>query len=81
MAASGQEVISCEYGPSDPETGRGYVTYEFWYEDVPDNIDELLSVAGESGAPHPVFRLGRNSISSCPESRDAGAATWRAGRS
>lgn len=80
VAGSGQRVISCQYGPTNPEAETGYHSYGFWYEDVPDNIDELLSVAGDSGAPDPVSHLGRNSIDDCPESWSEGEATWRAGR-
>ena len=78
---SGQQVISCQYGPSDPEAQTGYQSYGFWYEDVPDNIDALLLVARDTGVPDPVFHLGTNSISSCPDTRDEGEAAWRAGRS
>ncbi|MCH8010202.1 MAG: hypothetical protein IIC91_15225 [Chloroflexi bacterium] len=79
-AASGQQVIDCQYGPTNPEEQTGYLSYGFWYQGVPDNIDELLSIAGDSGAPEPVSRLGRNSIDDCPESWKEGEAAWRQGR-
>ena len=71
---SGQQVIVCQYGPSDPEAQTGYTSYGFWYEDVPDNIDELLLVARDSGVPKPVSHMATNAISSCPDSRDEGEA-------
>ena len=77
---SGQQVMLCQYGPTNPDAQTGYVTYEFWYEDVPDNIDELLSVAGESGGPVPVSQLGRNSLDECPDIKAEGEAAWRRGR-
>lgn len=80
VVASGQEVISCSYGPTDRERNVGYQSYGFWHEDVPDNIDELLSSAPESGAPMPVFHLGTNSIDSCPESLELAERAWEAGR-
>ena len=80
VVASGQQVIDCQYGPTDPATNTGYQGYGFWYEDVPDNIDELLSVARDGGAPMPVFHLGSNAISACPESMGEAESAWRAGR-
>ena len=77
---SGQQVIECQYGPSDTEAQTGYQSYGFWYEDAPDNIDELLRVASESGVPDPVAHLGHNSITSCPDSKGEGEEAWRAGR-
>lgn len=79
-ASSGQQVLQCEYGPTDPAKGTGFRTYAFWYEDVPDNIDALLSAAREGGGPAPVFHLGRQALEECPETMADGEATWRSGR-
>ena len=74
---SGQQVITCSYGPLDPEAQTGYNAYSFWLEDVPDNIDELLLVARDSGGPISVSSMGTNAISSCPDSRAEGRAAHR----
>lgn len=76
VVESGQRVIKCQYGPTNTEAQTGYPVYGFWYEDVPDNIDELLLVAGDYGVPEYVSRMGTNAISSCPDSRDEGKALW-----
>ena len=79
-ASSGQQVLQCEYGPSNPTTGTGYRSYGFWYEEVPDNIDALLSTAREGGGPSRVFHLGRQALEECPEYRAEAEAIWRSGR-
>ncbi len=79
-ASSGQQVLQCEYGPTDPAAGTGFRTYGFWYEDVPDNIDALLSAAREGGGPAPVFHLGRQALEECPESMAEADVVWSSGR-
>ena len=74
---SGQQVIICTYGPSDPVKKVGYRIYEFWYEGVPDGIVEMLG-STPSGT-HPMRRLGLNSITECPESPELALRQRRSG--
>lgn len=74
---SGQEMIICSYG--DPnEEGSG--SFEFWYQRIPDNIEVLLSLAPQSGAPRPAMLLSRNVLSSCPETFELAERAWETGR-
>jgi hypothetical protein len=61
----GQRIITCQYGPADPQTGRGFVTYNFWYQSAPPDILKLLV----SAYPHPFMEQGRVAVAACPAAR------------
>ena len=77
LIESGQEVITCTYGPSDPVKQVGFQGWDFWYESVPDNIIDMLSTVPND--THPMRTLGLNSITECPESPEAAQRIRRAG--
>src|SRR5207245_1288377 len=62
LKAAGQKVITCEYGPTHPETGLGFFVYHFWYQSAPTNILDLLT----SAYGHPLMELGRVAVTACP---------------
>jgi len=72
-----QKVIRCTYGPSNPVKKVGFPTYTFWYEDVPDNIIDMLSSA--PNGIHPMWPLGLNSITTCPDSPELAKKVRRSG--
>ena len=61
----GQKVITCEYGPVNLETNRGFAVFHFWYQSAPPDILKLLT----SAWPHPFMELGRVAVSACPVTR------------
>jgi hypothetical protein len=68
LAAAGQKVCTCEYGPRNALTPKGFKEYSFWYlAPPPDVMKYLLSTYG-----HPFMRLGLISVTNCP-STAAGA--------
>ena len=62
LGAAGREVLTCEYGPTNRQTNRGFFVYKFWYKSVPPDILELLT----SAYNHPLMELGRVAVDSCP---------------
>ena len=62
LRAAGQEVLTCEYGPTNRQTNRGFYVYKFWYKLVPRNILELLTAAYND----PLMELGRVAVDNCP---------------
>ena len=60
-----QLVITCEYGPSNLQTNRGFAVFNFWYQSAPPDILQLLT----SAWPHPFMELGRVAVSACPATR------------
>jgi hypothetical protein len=60
-----QKVITCEYGPSNPQTGTGFAVFNFWYQAAPPDILKLLT----STFLHPFMELGRVAVSACPATR------------
>ena len=60
-----QQVITCEYGPSNLQTNRGFAVFNFWYQAAPPDILKLLT----SAWPHPFMELGRVAVSACPATR------------
>ena len=68
LAAAGQKVVVCQYGPRQTQSTQGFVDYSFWYPSPPpDVLKYMLSTYG-----HPFMRLGLISITKCP-STAAGA--------
>jgi hypothetical protein len=53
LQVKGWQVITCEYGPTHPETGLGFFVYHFWYRTAPPEILELLT----SAYSHPLLDL------------------------
>lgn len=60
-----QMVITCEYGPANPQAGTGFVTFHFWYQSAPPDILRLLT----STYPHPFMELGRVAVAACPATK------------
>lgn len=58
--------LICVYGPFE-EDGTGFATYQFWYENPPDNI-EAYRIAGRA---HPFHGLGSAAVSTCPSDSNA----------
>jgi hypothetical protein len=68
LAAAGQKVVVCQYGPRNTQSTEGFKDYSFWYPaPPPDVLKYTLSTYG-----HPFMRLGLISITKCP-STAAGA--------
>src|SRR6266851_2205921 len=68
LAAGGQKVLTCQYGPRNAVTPEGFKDYSFWYPaPPPDLMKYMLSTFG-----HPFMRLGLISVTKCP-STAAGA--------
>ena len=68
LAAGGQKVLTCQYGPRNAQTPEGFRDYSFWYPaPPPDVLRYMLSTYG-----HPFMRLGLISVTKCP-STAAGA--------
>jgi len=68
LAAAGQKVLTCQYGPRNTQSTQGFKDYDFWYPaPPPDILKYLLSTYG-----HPFMRLGLISLTKCP-STAAGA--------
>jgi hypothetical protein len=65
LQAKGWQVITCEYGPTHPETGLGFFVYHFWYRTAPPDILELLT----SAYSHPLLDLGRVFVEACPATK------------
>ena len=61
----GQQVITCEYGPSNLQTNRGFAVFNFWYQSAPPDILKLLT----SAFSHPFMELGRVAVTACPATR------------
>jgi hypothetical protein len=61
----GAMVITCEYGPTNPQSNTGFATFHFWYQKVPADILKVLI----SAFPHPLMDLGRVAVPSCPATR------------
>jgi len=62
LAAGGQKVLTCQYGPKNAQTTEGFTDYSFWYPAPPaDVVKDILS----AGA-HPFMRLGLISVTKCP---------------
>jgi hypothetical protein len=68
----GQKIINCEYGPANPQSGRGFVTYHFWYQSAPLDILKLLV----SAFPHPFMEQGRVAVTACPAKRSVADAIY-----
>jgi len=60
-----QQVITCEYGPSNLQTNRGFAVFHFWYQSAPPDILKLLTSAFQ----HPFMELGRVAVTACPATR------------
>jgi hypothetical protein len=68
LAAAGQKVVVCQYGPQHTQSTEGFTDYSFWYPSPPpDVLKYMLSTYG-----HPFMRLGLISVTKCP-SAAAGA--------
>lgn len=68
LAAAGQKVVVCQYGPQHTQSTEGFTDYSFWYPSPPpDILKYTLSTYG-----HPFMRLGLISVTKCP-STAAGA--------
>ena len=68
LAAAGQKVVICQYGPRNTQSTEGFRDYSFWYPSPPpDVLKYTLSTYG-----HPFMRLGLISVTKCP-STAAGA--------
>jgi hypothetical protein len=68
LAAGGQKVLTCQYGPRNAVTPVGFKDYSFWYPAPPSDLMKyMLSTFG-----HPFMRLGLISVTKCP-STAAGA--------
>lgn len=68
LAAAGQKVVVCQYGPLHTQSTGGFKDYSFWYPSPPpDVLKYTLSTYG-----HPFMRLGLISVTKCP-STAAGA--------
>jgi hypothetical protein len=62
LAAAGQKVLTCQYGPRNARTPEGFKDYSFWYPAPPaDALKDVLSTYA-----HPFMRLGLISITKCP---------------
>jgi hypothetical protein len=62
LAAAGQKVMTCQYGPRNAQTTEGFKDYSFWYPAPPaDVLKYTLSTYA-----HPFMRLGLISITKCP---------------
>ena len=61
----GQKVITCEYGPSNLQTNRGFAVFHFWYQAAPPDILKILTSAYQ----HPFMELGRVAVPACPTTR------------
>jgi hypothetical protein len=61
----GQKVITCEYGPVNTQTNRGFAVFHFWCQAAPPEILKLLI----SVFPHPFIELGRVAVPACPATR------------
>jgi hypothetical protein len=68
LAAAGQKVLVCQYGPRNTQSTEGFTDYSFWYPaPPPDILKYVLSTYG-----HPFMKLGLISVTKCP-STAAGA--------
>ena len=68
LAAAGQKVLVCQYGPRNTQSTQDFKDYSFWYPSPPpDVLKYMLSTYG-----HPFMRLGLISLTKCP-STAAGA--------
>ena len=68
LAAAGQKVLVCQYGPRQTQSTQGFMDYSFWYPSPPPDVMKyMLSTYG-----HPFMKLGLISITKCP-STAAGA--------
>ena len=68
LAAGGQKVLICQYGPRQTQSTQGFMDYSFWYPSPPPDVMKyMLSTYG-----HPFMKLGLISITKCP-STAAGA--------
>ncbi len=68
LAAAGQKVVVCQYGPQHTQSTEGFTDYSFWYPaPPPDVLKYTLSTYG-----HPFMKLGLISVTKCP-SAAAGA--------
>jgi hypothetical protein len=68
LAAAGQKVLVCQYGPHNTQSTEGFTDYSFWYPaPPPDILKYMLSTYG-----HPFMKLGLISVTKCP-STAAGA--------
>ena len=61
----GQKVITCEYGPNNLQTNRGFAVFHFWYQAAPPDILKILTSAYQ----HPFMELGRVAVPACPTTR------------
>jgi len=62
LAAAGQKVLTCQYGPRNAQTPEGFKDYSFWYPAPPaDVLKYMLSTYA-----HPFMRLGLISVTKCP---------------
>jgi hypothetical protein len=62
LAAAGQKVLTCQYGPQNARTPEGFKDYSFWYPAPPARVlKDMLSTYA-----HPFMRLGLISVTKCP---------------
>jgi hypothetical protein len=73
LQTTGQLLITCEYGPTHPETGLGFFVYRFWYKSAPVNILQLLT----SAYSHPLLDLGRVFVEACPATKAVADDVYR----
>jgi hypothetical protein len=62
LAAGGQKVLTCQYGPRNARTPEGFKDYSFWYPAPPADILKYML----SAYAHPFMRLGLISVTKCP---------------
>ena len=62
LAAGGQKVLTCQYGPLNARTPEGFKDYSFWYPVPPAKVVNYIL----STYAHPFMRLGLISITKCP---------------
>jgi hypothetical protein len=62
LVATGQKVLTCQYGPRNAQTPEGFKDYSFWYPAPPAGVLKNLL----SAYAHPFMRLGLISVTKCP---------------
>lgn len=62
LAAAGQKVLTCQYGPRNTQSTQGFKDYDFWYPAPPPDILKYML----STYAHPFMRLGLISVTKCP---------------
>ena len=44
LAAAGQKVLTCQYGPRQTQSTEGFKDYDFWYPAPPPDILKYMSI-------------------------------------